>query len=242
MGRSGVSPTVSIVLATYQRRAQLERCILAVRQNVRLPAEIIVVDGGSTDGSAEWLRGQPGVRLYVEQQRRGCCQAYNTGFRMARAPYVMWLNDDSYPLAGAVDEAVGVLERPEMADVGLLAFYHTHDDPWNELHGFDRDGRRWRVMHVRGYPYANFGLLRSSLLKQVDYLDPGYRFCAWDPDLALKIQLQAGLKVLSCPRCLVYHEEVLDARKAADAGETARRDNERPVSYTHLTLPTIYSV
>lgn len=220
-------PVLSIVIATYQRLERIQRCIAAIRQNVSVSREIVVVDGGSTDGSGEWLAAQPDLRLEVEQQRAGGCRAYDRGFRLARAAYVMWLNDDSYPLPGAAENAIALLERPDMADVGLVAFYHTHNDPWNELHGFDRDGRRWGVLHVRGLPYANFGLLRRSLLEQVGYLDTDYRFCGWDPDLALKVQRQAGLKVLSTPDALVFHEELFDERKTADAADVRTRDNER---------------
>jgi GT2 family glycosyltransferase len=221
------TPSVSIVIATYQRCTRLQRCIAAVRRNVTIPHEIVVVDGGSTDGSTAWLAAQPDVRLHVETQRGGCCLAYDLGLRMARAPLVMWLNDDSYPLAGSVAHAAALLDRPDMQDVGILAFYHTHDDPWNELHGFDQDGHRWSMMHVRGVPYANFGLLRRSVLEQVGFLDTDYRFCAWDPDLSLKVQREAGLLVLSSPRALVYHEEVADERKQADAGAIRTADNER---------------
>lgn len=220
-------PKVSIVIGTYERCTRIKRCIEAVRRHVHVPYELVVVEGGSTDGSVEWLAQQPDVRLHVEEQRAGCCKAYDLGFRSAAAPYVMWLNDDSYPCDGSVGHALEVLQREDLADVGMLAFYHTHHDPWNELHGFDHDGRRWGVLHVRGHAYANFGLLRRSLLERVGFLDTGYYFCAWDPDLALKIQHNAGLKVLSLPQAMVYHEELTDDRKAADAGDIRTRDNAR---------------
>ncbi|MFH1748871.1 MAG: glycosyltransferase [Planctomycetota bacterium] len=220
-------PTISIVIGTYQRYAQIKRCIETIRQHVSVPYELVVIDGGSTDGSAEWLAEQPDVRLHLEQERAGCCRAYDLGFRMTTAPFVCWLNDDAYPLAGTIEHGLDIFARADMTDLGLLACYHTHTDHWNELDGFDHDGRRWGVLHVRGYPYANFGLLRRGLLAEVDFLDTGYKFCAWDPDLALKIQLNAGLKVLSSRRARVYHEEFHDERKASDAQETRQHDNER---------------
>lgn len=220
-------PLLSIVLGTYERFARLRRCIEGVRRGTRVDYELVVVDGGSVDGSVEWLRQQPDVRLFVEEDRGGCCKAYDWGFRMARGRYVTWLNDDSYPLEGAFGEAIGVLERDDMGDVGMVSLYHTHDDPWNELHGFDEGGTRYRVMHVRGLPYANFGLLRREVLESVGYLDTAYYFCGWDPDLSLKVQLEAGLKLVSTPLAKVWHEEVLDERKQSDAGTVRTRDNER---------------
>jgi GT2 family glycosyltransferase len=225
---SGIArPTVSIVIATYRRLGWLKRCLGQVARNVHITHELIVVDGGSDDGTPEWVAAQPDVRLHVERERGGCCRAYNIGFRLARGEYVMWLNDDAYPLPGAVENAIRLLERSDMHDVGVAAFYHTASDLWNELHAVEHDGRRYSVLHVRGYPYANFGLLRRALLEQVGYLDEGYHFCAWDPDLSLKVQRQMGLKVLGVPDALIYHEEHVDERKEGDAGEIRRRDNER---------------
>ena len=220
-------PTLSIVIATCRRLARLRRCVEKVRQNSRGPCELIVVDGGSHDGTREWLAEQPDVRAHIEESRAGGCRAYDTGFRMARGEFIMWLNDDAYPLEGALDNAIALLERDDMRDVSMVSFYHSHSQPWNELHGVEHDGARYGVLHVRGTPYANFGLLRRALLEQVGFLDPGYRFCAWDPDLSLKIQREAGLKVLGAPDALVYHEELGDARKAEDAGDVRTSDNER---------------
>lgn len=305
---NAASPRISVVIATYNRLALLERCIEHTRAALAYSAdgegesEIIVIDGGSTDGAAEWLADQTDLRVHVEADRAGCCAAYNLGFRMARGHYVMWLNDDSFPLPGAIDAAIDLMERGDMLDVGMVAFYHNHREPWNELHGIDvpwRDapngdselaiaagvsaadrarrsalafdpaparaesdsaarsvrnadaargapaGRsaamdevspgaeagaarplRFGVLHVRGRPYANFGLLRNNLLRQLNWLDPEYKFCAWDPDLSLKVQVQAGLRVLGTPLARVFHGEHIDERKQNDLDTARTRDNE----------------
>ncbi|MCG3128200.1 MAG: hypothetical protein CHACPFDD_03077 [Phycisphaerae bacterium] len=218
-------PELSVVLATYQRRERLERCVTQTRATLNVRYEFVVVEGGGTDGSAAWLAQQRGVRLHVQRPRRGCCRAYDAAFRLARGEFVMWLNDDAYALPGSVDAALSFLRVRR--DVGMVAFYHNHAQPWNELNGFDRDGLHFGVLHVRGHPYANFGLLRRETLARVGFLDTDYQFCAWDPDLSLKVSLGAGLPVVGLPGACVYHEELIDERKAADAGETRTRDNER---------------
>lgn len=218
---------VSIVIATFNRLSRIQRCIDRIRRGVHTRHEIVVVDGGSRDGSVEWLAGQPDVRLHVERERGGCCRAYNLGFRLACGTHVMWLNDDAWPRPGAVESALGVLERSDMCDVGLVAFYHNHTQPWNELHGVDVADGHYGVLHVRGLPYANFGLLRRSLLEQVGFLDGRYCFCGWDPDLSLKVQREANLKVLGAPGALLYHEELFDERKQHDAATLRQRDNDK---------------
>ncbi len=222
-------PTISIVIATYRRLERLRRCIERTRAGFVEPIshEIVVVDGGSDDGTQDWLASQPELRVHVEAERGGSCRAYNIGFRMARGEFVMWLNDDAWPERGAVEAGLRFLRRHEAHGVGMAAFYHTHQQPWNELHGTEHSGQHFGLLHVRGTPYANFGLLRRELLERVGYLDEGYWFCAWDPDLSLKVKREAGLLVAGCPGALIHHEELADERKRADAEDARTRDNER---------------
>lgn len=231
--RGDATPTVSIVIATYKRSARLQRCIDAIRENVQVSHEVIVVGGGG-DGTEEWAEAQPDLRFIRETQREGATRAYNKGFRAARGKYVMWLNDDSYPLPGAVEAAVKAIERPDLPDVGMVAFYHTHDQKWNRLDSVQRNGRTYSMFNVRGVPYANFGLLRRTLLEKLGYLDESYYFCAWDPDLSLKVQRDAGLLVVGCRTALIDHEELIDDRKSADMS-IIERDNE--TLFTKWRLP-----
>lgn len=209
-------PVVSIVVATHNRLSHLKNCITNVRLNVELPYELIVVGGASDDGTTEWVESQPDIRFIREHAREGACRAYNKGFRAARGRYVMWLNDDSYPLPGSVEAAVEMIQRPDCADVGIVAFYHNFDRQWNRLDSVEFRGEIYSIFNVRGVPYANFGLLHRDLLEDLGYLDERYYFCAWDPDLSLKVQREAGLRVLGCREALVYHEEIIDDRKSED--------------------------
>jgi len=209
-------PVVSIVIPTCNRLLLLRRCIEAVRAHVTLDKEVIVVDGASADGTGAWLAGQSGLRVITESAREGPVRAFDKGFRAASGTYLCWLNDDTYPLPGAVQAAVDMIERPDLADVGLVAFYHDFDRERNRLDDVWHEGRRFSVYNVRGYPYANFGLMRRELLVRLGYLDLRYRFAAWDPDLSLKVQLEAGLKVAGCRRAFIVHDELMDARKEAD--------------------------
>ncbi len=209
-------PIVSIVVPTFNRRRRLKRCVDKIGQNVSVSHEMIVVDGGSTDGSREWLADRPDLRVILEPEREGAVRAFNKGFRAARGTYVTWLNDDAYPLPGSIEAAIETIERPDLADVGMVGFYHNWDQSRNVLDFVHHGGERFAIYSVRGYTYANFGLLRRSLLQRIGFADERYYFFGFDPDLSLKVQLEVGLAVVGCRRALVYHEEHHDERKLGD--------------------------
>ncbi len=245
------NPIVSIVVPTFNRFVRLRRCIDKIRHNVAPRHEIVVVDGGSTDGAREWLQEQadeivphdvacgsvararvPGstassvLRVVLEPDREGAVRAFNKGFRTAVGDYVMWLNDDAYPMPGAVVAAIDMIERPDLADVGMVAFYHNWQSERNVLDAVEFEGKSYQLCNVRGYPYANFGLLRRTLLERIGYADERYHFFAFDPDLSLTIQIKEGLKVIGCRQALIAHEEFHDDRKLDDL-DAGAEDNAK---------------
>ncbi|NOT02078.1 MAG: glycosyltransferase family 2 protein [Phycisphaerales bacterium] len=231
------APVVSIVIPTYNRLDRLAHTLSRIRTNVTTPHEIIIVDGGSTDGTREFLADANGLRVILEPRREGAVRAFNRGFRAALGTYVMWLNDDAHPLPGGVEAAVAFIERFD--HVGMVAFYHDWNRDRNVLDSVEHDGMRYSIYNVRGYPYANFGLLRRTLLQQIGYADERYYFFAFDPDMALKIQLHAGLKVVGCRDALVHHDEYHDDRKWADLS-VGQDDNAKLFAKWNLPAPNTY--
>ena len=225
--RTHVNPTVSIIIPTCNRKRLLARCLASVGEAVDMPREMIVVDGRSSDGTREWLASKDDILSVLEPAAQGVTKAVNRGFRLASGTYVMWLNDDAELLPHAVREAIALIERPDMQDVGMVGFYHTMKQERNRLDEVHLDGECYGFFNVRGYPYANFGLIRRELLERLGYADENYVSFGWDPDLSLKVQLEAGLKVVGCRRGLIRHEEHDDDRRAFDVEHHLTRSNER---------------
>jgi GT2 family glycosyltransferase len=230
---------VSIVVPTFNRFDRLQHCIDRIRTNVRAPSEIIVVDGGSTDGSRDWLAGQSDLRVILEDRREGAVRAFNKGFRAATGEFVMWLNDDAHPLPGSVEAAIAILERTEPL-VGMVAFYHNWHSERNVVDRVERDGESFELCHVRGYPYANFGLLRRTLLERIGYADERFYFFGFDPDLSLKLQIEHGLSVVGCRDALIRHEEYHDDRKRGDL-TAGNEDNAKLFAKWNLPDPDCYA-
>jgi glycosyltransferase involved in cell wall biosynthesis len=110
---------VSVLLPTYNRAHYIAEAIQSTLDQTYADFEIVVVDDGSTDNSAEVVQRftDPRVR-FIRQENRGISGALNTAFRESRGRYVAILNSDDIWLPDLLAEEVPVLQaRP---DVGLI--------------------------------------------------------------------------------------------------------------------------
>ncbi len=88
------SHAVSVIIPTYNRRQTLERALRSVFEQSQAPGEVIVVDDGSTDGTAEWVkRDYPAVSLLV-QANTGVSAARNAGIARAKGEWIALLDSD----------------------------------------------------------------------------------------------------------------------------------------------------
>jgi GT2 family glycosyltransferase len=110
--------STTVVIATRNRRGDLQRTLDRLVGLPESPA-IVVVDNGSTDGTAATVRdSHPGVRV-VELGRNLGSAARNVGARLAGTPYVAFNDDDSWWEPGALAEAERLLAaHPRL---GLIA-------------------------------------------------------------------------------------------------------------------------
>ena len=113
---------VDVVIPTWNRWELLDRCLDHLRRQTR-QASVIVVDNGSTDGTAERLRAEyPEVRLVRLERNLGFGAAVNRGIAAGRAPYVVLVNNDVECDPRFVERLVAPMRaRPEIGSVaGLL--------------------------------------------------------------------------------------------------------------------------
>lgn len=192
---------LSIVIATLNRLKYLQKCIESARQSCAgIEAEVIVIDGGSRDGTLEWLRKQR-VILIEQGAAYGAVAAFNAGFYAAEGDYVAALNDDCVVVGDTLRLACDYLDAH--ADVGQLAI------PWHDVG--DKD---IRVMHVTlglqqiDVIYANFGVTRRNLGDAVGWWG-NWQHYGGDCELSFQI-LMAGYKVVALPGGQIVHFRVQD--------------------------------
>lgn len=213
------TPLVSVVIPTWNGREHLEACLAGVRR-LAYPAnalDLIVVDNGSTDGSVEWLRMHPEVRLVANAENLGFARACNDGTRRSRAPYVAFLNNDARPDPGWLGPLVALMEaEPDVAATASLVL--------------DEEGRRVDFGGAGMTPFGRgiqlgFGEPRpegradpapvlfsngaAMLVRRETFLEVGGfddRFFAYYEDVDLGWRLWVlGWRVMFVPGSVVYH-------------------------------------
>lgn len=112
------APRITVVVCSYNGAGTLGRCLEALeRQTIRAEAQIVVVDDGSSDSTAEVARTFD-VELVVHEQNRGISQARNTGIARARAPVVAFTDDDCVPSERWLAGLLAGYERQDVVAVG----------------------------------------------------------------------------------------------------------------------------
>lgn len=108
-------PIVSVVTVCFNAREALERTAASVHAQTYDGIEYIVVDGGSTDGTPELLRGGKLTRRFISEPDGGIYDAMNKGARLASGEWVIFMNAaDTFASPDAVSRA---LAEAEGADV-----------------------------------------------------------------------------------------------------------------------------
>lgn len=100
-------PRISVVVPSYNQAAFLPAALDSLLEQGYPDLEILVMDGGSTDGSADILRDYaPRLTAWVSELDRGQSHAINKGIAQATGEVMTWLNSDDLLLPGAL-RAVG---------------------------------------------------------------------------------------------------------------------------------------
>ena len=120
---------ISVILPVYNGASTLDACVQSVMAAGERVAEIIIVDDGSTDGTAEKADSLAdkisGIRV-IHTENHGSYTARITGIRAAASPYIAFIDVDDRFLSGALDLLADLLESHD-ADAAFGSFVQTED-------------------------------------------------------------------------------------------------------------------
>ncbi|MFL5865625.1 MAG: glycosyltransferase [Thermoleophilaceae bacterium] len=104
---------VSVVVAAYDEERWIDACLHSLLEQTHPDYELIVVDDGSRDRTAE-IAARPGVRL-LRMPHRGCGTARDAGARAARGRLLVFLDADELYAEDFLERLVAPLDDPEVA-------------------------------------------------------------------------------------------------------------------------------
>jgi glycosyltransferase involved in cell wall biosynthesis len=223
-------PVFSVVLGTYNRKDLLPLAIESVRANAGFAKyEIIVIDGGSTDGSVEWLTQQKDILLIVQHnrgnflgkqiERRSWGYFMNLGFKAAQGKYILMISDDCLLLPNAIELGIAALEKQNtmLKKIGGAAFYFRN---WP-------DEQEYYVQRTLGGKLmVNHGLFVRDALEKIGWIDEdSYMFYKADGDLCLRLWNE-GFKIIDVPGAFVEHYYDSEEAVRLQNNETLQQDKK----------------
>ena len=214
---------VSIITPSYNQAPYLEQTIRSVLEQDYPHIEYIVVDGGSTDNSAEIIQKYADRLAYwISERDSGQAEAINKGFARANGEIVAWLNSDDYYMLNTVSFAVRCFEQnPDvvMAYGDMLAV-DGEGQPINVLKYNQLSLEDLLCFQIVGQPSVFF---RRSALEKTGRLEPSFHFML---DHHLWIRLAEQGRILHVPQvwsAARYHPAAKNRAKAAEFGREAFR-------------------
>ncbi len=201
--RGGPWPPVSVIVCTHNGATTLPECLEGVRGLSYPDFELIVVDDGSSDNSAEIARAHGAI--LVEMDHGGLSAARNAGVKRARGEVVAFLDDDAYPDPDWLQYLVAALRESGHAGVGGPNL--PPDDgivaecvaaaPGGPIHVLISDRE---AEHVPGCNMA----FRKSALSEIGGFDERFRVAGDDVDVCWRLQ-EAGWTLGFSAGAVVMH-------------------------------------
>jgi len=215
------SPRVSIIVVNWNGRHLLGECLDSVlcRQDGSL--EVVVVDNGSEDGSADYVRERYGdrVRLIELAGNEGWAGGNNRGIEAARGEHLLLLNNDAclegdfflrlregiarHPAAGMYSTRIlNYHDRSQVDNTGHVIFWDGTARGRSRLR---KDGPEFDREAEVLCPSGAAGVYSRALIERVGPVDERYFAYGEDTELGLRAR-KAGFSCYYIPEAVVYHK------------------------------------
>jgi GT2 family glycosyltransferase len=176
------NPDVSVIIPTYNYGSFLADCVNSVLRQSEKCIEIIIVDDGSTDRTADVVKSFAGKVKYIFQENKGLSSARNTGLKHASGDFVQFLDSDDLLGIHAVAAKANFLRRNPGVSLAVSpnrVFSSVGADGKPKISGRWSLHRRNLDIHLAYFNIAppHAFLIRRSAVERVGYFDETLEAC-----------------------------------------------------------------
>ncbi len=211
---------VSIIINTYNRRESLALVLRALAWLDYPLFEVIVINGPSTDDTADFLEGFSGKIKIGRCDHRNLSESRNIGVKMANGEIVAFIDDDAYPDPGWLTGLVEAYESSETVAAGGPVFGHTGYELQTWYSIADRFGDAWMdfppapnptpFLSAPGsrnfiYSIGTNSSFRRDRLVSLGGFDEEFEYYLEEADVCCRM-LDAGFVVCALDAGFVYHK------------------------------------
>ena len=239
-------PKVTVIIVNWNGEHFLFRCLSALMSQTIKPQEIILVDNASSDGSLEFARRFPAVRLLAQDRNTGFARGNNLAIEAAAAEseWIALINPDAFAEPRWLEALLVAAESNSRFDVfgsklinasapmlldGAGDVYHLSGLVWRRGHGIPAAALQGSEYEVFS-PCAAAALYRRSALLEVGGFDEDFFCYVEDVDLGFRLRL-AGYRCLYVPKSVVHH---------VGSGTTGGKNSDFSVYHGHRNLVWTY--
>ncbi|MBA2361483.1 MAG: glycosyltransferase [Actinobacteria bacterium] len=174
------TPLVSVVTPSFNTGRFIEETLRSVQEQDYGRVEHIVLDSGSSDGTAEILARYPAVRVVSEAPTR-ITDKVNLGFSLAQGEILAWINADDFYLPGAISKAVEALTAHPEAALVYCNYLHV-DENSAEIERIRSKQAGFReLIEERNYVPHQTAFFRREALERIGEVDTRYPLVQdWD--------------------------------------------------------------
>lgn len=139
------APDISVIVPVYNTESYLKKCIESIINQTFRNIEIILVDDGSTDTSAEILADyalRDNRIIVIHQENQGLSAARNAGMRNAKGEYIMFVDSDDWIDANTCEKAISAA-RTSLADIVMWTYVREYQSSSRITEMFDMKSLTW---------------------------------------------------------------------------------------------------
>ncbi len=195
---------VSLYIPCFNVQATIGDCIQGLLKQTYPPDEILVIDDGSSDRTAEIASGYP-VKVIRHERNKGLAAARNTGIKNSRNELVAFVDADCIPAPEWLERLVVCLEDEAVALAGgrlTEGVLLSSADRWRAAHMCQHWGESPR--RDPEFIFGHDGLVRKSALEKAGWYNETYRTNGEDVDISRRLGA-CGFSLMYEPAAVVKH-------------------------------------